>query len=153
ESPQQGARRRSRRGRGALASDHAARPHGHRRRDRGDGAVPRLRPVVLRDRDRPADRRRQGRDMTRRLAGKVAVVTGAARGIGRAVATAFAAEGAAVHALDRLGDEVVTVARDIGASAWDTDITSADAVERTFAAIHARAESVDILVNNAGIIF
>jgi NAD(P)-dependent dehydrogenase (short-subunit alcohol dehydrogenase family) len=91
--------------------------------------------------------------MSRRLAGRVAVVTGAARGIGRGVATAFAAEGASVHALDRLSDEVAAVAAGIGAAAWTVDLTSAEAVARTFAAIHERAGRVDVLVNNAGIIF
>ena len=82
-----------------------------------------------------------------RLAGKVCVVTGAARGIGRAVARAFVAEGAVVHALDRLAGEVQAVAGEIGATAWATDITDADAVATTFAAIGP----VDVLVNNAGI--
>jgi 3-oxoacyl-[acyl-carrier protein] reductase len=91
--------------------------------------------------------------MTRRLEGRVAVVTGAARGIGRAVTTAFAAEGAVVHALDRLGDEVAVVARDVGATAWEADVTSADAITRAFAAIEGRDGRVDVLVNNAGIIF
>jgi NAD(P)-dependent dehydrogenase (short-subunit alcohol dehydrogenase family) len=91
--------------------------------------------------------------MSGRLAGRVAVVTGAARGIGRAVATAFAAEGAVVHALDRLGDEVTAVAGAIGAGAWETDLTAAAQVERTFAAIEAHAGRIDILVNNAGVIF
>ena len=91
--------------------------------------------------------------MSRRLTGRVAVVTGAARGIGRGVATAFAAEGASVHALDRLGDEVATVASGIGATAWEVDITAAEAVARTFATIQERTGRVDILVNNAGIIF
>ena len=91
--------------------------------------------------------------MSRRLAGRVAVVTGAARGIGRGVVTAFAAEGAVVHAIDRLGDEVAAVASGIGATAWTVDLTSAEAVARTFAAIHEHAGRVDVLVNNAGIIF
>ncbi len=91
--------------------------------------------------------------MRRQLEGRIAVVTGAARGIGRAVATAFAAEGATVHALDRLGDEVTAVARDIGCAAWQVDVTSADAVARSFAAIEGRDGRVDVLVNNAGIIF
>jgi NAD(P)-dependent dehydrogenase (short-subunit alcohol dehydrogenase family) len=93
-----------------------------------------------------------------RLAGKVAVVTGAARGIGRAVARAFAAEGAEVHALDRLAGEVEAVAstaRKAGgrAKAHPLDLTAADNVAHAFAAIEAEAGRIDILVNNAGIIF
>jgi NAD(P)-dependent dehydrogenase (short-subunit alcohol dehydrogenase family) len=90
--------------------------------------------------------------MSARLSGKVAVVTGAARGIGRAVAQAFAEEGARVHALDRLGDEVATLA---GPSIRPRalDLTVADAVAATFAAIEAEDGRVDVLVNNAGIIF
>jgi NAD(P)-dependent dehydrogenase (short-subunit alcohol dehydrogenase family) len=86
-----------------------------------------------------------------RLAGKVCVVTGAARGIGRAVVHAFAAEGATVHALDRLADEVRAAARQAGPAVtpWTMDLTEAAEVEATFAAIGR----VDVLVNNAGIIF
>lgn len=92
------------------------------------------------------------------LAGKAAVVTGAARGIGRAVAQAFAAEGATVHALDRFGDEVAQIARagEAGNGAIHAhmlDLTDADAVAATFAAIEAEAGAVDVLVNNAGVIF
>ncbi len=91
--------------------------------------------------------------MSRRLAGRVAVVTGAARGIGRGVVTAFAAEGATVHAIDRIGDELAAVARATGAKPWEADLTSAEQVQRIFAAIQAGDAPVDILVNNAGIIF
>lgn len=86
-----------------------------------------------------------------RLAGKVCVVTGAARGIGRAVVHAFAAEGATVHALDRLAEEVRAAARQAGPAVtpWTMDLTEAAEVEATFAAIGR----VDVLVNNAGIIF
>jgi len=91
--------------------------------------------------------------MTGRLAGRLAAVTGAARGIGRAVATQFARDGAVVHALDRLGEEVAAVARETGAHAWTTDVTSAESVARDFAAIEARHGRIDVLVNNAGIIF
>jgi NAD(P)-dependent dehydrogenase (short-subunit alcohol dehydrogenase family) len=89
-----------------------------------------------------------------RLAGKVCVVTGAARGIGRAVVHAFAAEGATVHALDRLGEEARDVARGTTAiTPWTLDLADATQVEATFAAIHAVSTRVDVLVNNAGIIF
>lgn len=92
---------------------------------------------------------------TTRLAGKVCVVTGAARGIGRAVVQAFAVEGATVHALDLLGHEVRAVAQAIGPAVtpWTVDLADAAQVEATFAAIHAAAGRVDVLVNNAGIIF
>ena len=88
--------------------------------------------------------------MTNRLAGKVAVVTGAARGIGRAVAAQFAAEGAQVFALDRLGEEVATLA---GVEAIRMDLADAAEVASTFGLIEKRAGCVDILVNNAGVIF
>ena len=89
--------------------------------------------------------------MTGRLAGKVAVVTGAARGIGRGVATVFAEEGAIVYALDRLADELKTLPDPIRTRTMD--VTDAQAVEATFAAIEAEAGQIDVLVNNAGIIF
>jgi NAD(P)-dependent dehydrogenase (short-subunit alcohol dehydrogenase family) len=90
--------------------------------------------------------------MSGRLVGKIAVVTGGARGIGRAVVRAFAAEGASVHAIDRLGDELAAAAGP-AVTTWTVDLQDADAVARVFAAIEARAGRVDVLVNNAGIIF
>jgi NAD(P)-dependent dehydrogenase (short-subunit alcohol dehydrogenase family) len=96
--------------------------------------------------------------VSRRLAGKVAVVTGGARGIGRAVVRAFAAEGASVHAIDRFADEVEAVAaacRKAGGTVWAhaLDLRDADAVAAGFAAIESAAGRVDVLVNNAGVIF
>jgi NAD(P)-dependent dehydrogenase (short-subunit alcohol dehydrogenase family) len=90
-----------------------------------------------------------------RLSGRVCVVTGAARGIGAAVTHAFAREGAVVHALDRLGEEVRAVAHAAGrgVTAWTVDLIVAAEVEAAFAAIHAASGRVDVLVNNAGIIF
>ncbi len=82
-----------------------------------------------------------------KLEGKVAVVTGAARGLGRAVTLAFADEGARVHALDQFGDELATLPA--GIARHVLDIADAAEVARTFDAIGP----VDILVNNAGIIF
>jgi NAD(P)-dependent dehydrogenase (short-subunit alcohol dehydrogenase family) len=91
---------------------------------------------------------------TRRLAGRVAVVTGAARGIGRAVALGFAAEGALVQALDREAAELAALAASSSGAiaAWPLDLADAAAVEATFAAIEAAAGPVGVLVNNAGII-
>ena len=90
--------------------------------------------------------------MTLRLKGRVAVITGAARGIGRAVAQAYAAEGALVYPLDRLGDEVATLA---GPSLQPRtlDITDAETVNAVFTDIESQAGRIDILVNNAGVIF
>ncbi len=90
--------------------------------------------------------------MSGRLAGKIAVVTGGARGIGRAVVRAFAAEGASVHAIDRLGDELAASAGP-SVTPWTLDLQDADAVARIFAAIESSAGRIDVLVNNAGIIF
>ncbi|HEY8358835.1 MAG TPA: SDR family oxidoreductase [Ramlibacter sp.] len=89
-----------------------------------------------------------------KLAGKIAVVTGAARGLGRAVARLYAQEGATVYALDMLGDEVATLAGEpVDIRPRRMDVTDADDVGATMAAIEAEAGRIDILVNNAGIIF
>jgi NAD(P)-dependent dehydrogenase (short-subunit alcohol dehydrogenase family) len=90
--------------------------------------------------------------MSGRLEGKVCVVTGAARGIGRAVARLFAEEGAVVHAIDRIADELAAVAAGI-ATPWPLDLCDAGRVAATFAQIEARAGRIDVLVNNAAIIF
>ena len=89
-----------------------------------------------------------------KLAGKIAVVTGAARGLGRAVARLYATEGAVVYALDMLEEEVATLAGEPGdIRPRRMDVTDADDVAATLAAIEAEAGRIDILVNNAGIIF
>ena len=88
--------------------------------------------------------------MTGRLAGMVCAVTGAARGIGRAVARAYADEGAAVHALDLRADELES---GTGLYPQALDVTDAAAVAECFARIERDAGRIDVLVNNAGIIF
>jgi hypothetical protein len=91
-----------------------------------------------------------------RFAGKVAVVTGAAGGIGRAVCETLAADGARIVAVDleREALEPVVggvVALGSEAQAVAADVTRADDVRRFLAEATSRFGGVDLLVNNAGI--
>jgi NAD(P)-dependent dehydrogenase (short-subunit alcohol dehydrogenase family) len=86
------------------------------------------------------------------LAGKAAIVTGAAGGIGAAAAVALAEAGARVALLDRDAGRVASAAANIaGARAYPADITDKAAVEAAFAAVARDFGGLDILVNNAGI--
>jgi 3-oxoacyl-[acyl-carrier protein] reductase len=86
------------------------------------------------------------------LRGRVALVTGAARGIGAATARAFARAGARVALLDREAAELEGVAADTGGAAFPADVTDAAAVGRAVDGVIARWGRLDILVNNAGIV-
>jgi 3-oxoacyl-[acyl-carrier protein] reductase len=92
-------------------------------------------------------------DWTKPLAGKVALVTGAARGIGAAIADVLARDGAHVVALDipAQGDELSAVANRIRGTALQLDITAADAPARLVTHLSERHGGVDIVVHNAGI--
>jgi len=90
------------------------------------------------------------------LANQVAVVTGAGRGIGRAIALKFAAEGANVVVVSRTqenSEKVAAEVRALGRQAWAhaVDVADAAAVNTAAEKILADCGKVDILVNNAGV--
>ena len=87
------------------------------------------------------------------LEGRVAVITGGARGIGRAVAERMAASGADAVLWDQDGAAAQEAAQALGerASAHGADVTRADSIQAALDATLARHGRVDILVNNAGI--
>ena len=83
------------------------------------------------------------------LSGKTALVTGASRGIGEAIARRLAETGAHVVVAARSLDRVQQIAGEIGGSALELDITGADVRDRIKGVLEQR--SIDILVNNAGV--
>lgn len=90
------------------------------------------------------------------LANQIAVVTGAGRGIGRAIALKFAAEGADVVCVSRTAEnseKVASEVRALGRKAWAVavDVADANAVAAAAKQILTDAGRVDILVNNAGV--
>lgn len=88
-----------------------------------------------------------------RLQGKTALITGAARGIGRAIAEAYVAEGARVAIADRLAHEAEETAAALGADAMAVtmDVTDLASIAAGVAAVEIAWGGIDILVNNAGI--
>jgi NAD(P)-dependent dehydrogenase (short-subunit alcohol dehydrogenase family) len=91
-----------------------------------------------------------------RLQGKVAVITGGARGIGRAIALGFAREGASVVIADLRGELAEDTASAIVAAGGEAlpvvaDVSRVDELDRMFAETIGRFGKVDILCNNAGI--
>ncbi|MEV1155519.1 3-oxoacyl-ACP reductase [Micromonospora chokoriensis] len=92
-------------------------------------------------------------DWERPLDGQVVLVTGAARGIGAALATVLARDGARVVALDvpAAGDALAAVANDIGGTAVQLDLTAPDAPTRLADHLASRHGRVDVVVHNAGI--
>ena len=94
--------------------------------------------------------------MAGRLEGKRVVVTGAAQGIGLAIAEAFLGEGASLFLIDRDGDLLATEAGRLRAAGGmvgyaTADITDADAIEQTVAAAAREIGQPNALVNNAGV--
>jgi 3-oxoacyl-[acyl-carrier protein] reductase len=87
------------------------------------------------------------------LRGRGAVVTGAARGIGASIAKVLARDGAHVVAVDipMAGQSLADVANEIGGTAFQLDITAADAAKRLIEHLRERHGGVDVVVHNAGI--
>ncbi|WNV91304.1 3-oxoacyl-ACP reductase [Umezawaea sp. Da 62-37] len=93
-------------------------------------------------------------DRDRPLAGKVALVTGASRGIGASIAEVLGRDGAHVVCLDvpSQGGELSEVANRVGGSSLQLDITAADAPARLVDHLTQRHGGVDVVVHNAGVL-
>jgi NAD(P)-dependent dehydrogenase (short-subunit alcohol dehydrogenase family) len=92
-----------------------------------------------------------------RLAGNVAIVTGAARGIGRAVAQRYAAEGAIVYGVDVIADELQTVCQALREQAFDVtpvvaNVADVDAVDALVKRVLSERQHIDVLASVAGVI-
>jgi NAD(P)-dependent dehydrogenase (short-subunit alcohol dehydrogenase family) len=90
------------------------------------------------------------------LRGKVVLITGAGRGLGEAVARAFARAGSSVACLDVRGDAAERVSRDLAAldvpsMGLACDVRDAEAVSQTVAAVAERFGRLDVVVNNAAV--
>jgi NAD(P)-dependent dehydrogenase (short-subunit alcohol dehydrogenase family) len=90
------------------------------------------------------------------LQGKAAIVTGGGRGMGRAIARAFAEDGADVAIIDRLSDHLDEVRSEIESFgrkgvAVEADLTEIGRIPEIFGSIAERLEGFDILMNNAGV--
>jgi 3-oxoacyl-[acyl-carrier protein] reductase len=101
----------------------------------------------------PAGADHDGLDWERPLAGKVALVTGAARGIGAAIAEVLARDGAHVVGLDvpAMADELGAVTARLGGSSLTADITDDDAPAQIAAHLVDEHGGVDVVVHNAGV--
>jgi NAD(P)-dependent dehydrogenase (short-subunit alcohol dehydrogenase family) len=86
-----------------------------------------------------------------RLNGKRAVITGAARGIGKAIAEHFVREGASLILSDIDGDGVAAVAEALGQKSIRTDVSRKSEIDALFAFVDSEWGGIDILVNNAGV--
>ena len=87
-----------------------------------------------------------------KLEGRVAIVTGAGQGIGRAIAEKLRAEGASVIVADKNSGTAGKTAADIGGVAQVTDVSREEQVDELIAAAMSRFGKIDILVNDAAIV-
>jgi len=92
--------------------------------------------------------------MNSRLAGKIAIVTGAGSGIGRACALALALEGAQVAIVGRRRNRLEEVARHAGNSAFviEADVSKKNEIDRVVAQTQAHFGGLNVLLNNAGVL-
>jgi 3-oxoacyl-[acyl-carrier protein] reductase len=86
------------------------------------------------------------------FSGRTVLVTGAARGVGRAIGEHFRAAGATVYLIDVEADVVAETAREIGAEGLGADVTDSAQVDEVVARVVAETGRLDVLVNNAGIL-
>ena len=86
------------------------------------------------------------------LDGKVVLVTGAASGIGRATAIAFAREGATLALVDRDEDGLRSAREETGGTAHVVDVADSAAVDAVHDAVAAEHGRIDVAFNNAGVI-
>lgn len=87
----------------------------------------------------------------RRLDGKRAVITGAAQGIGKAIAEYFTKEGATLILADIDEGHVTALAETLGQKAIRTDVSKKSEIDALFALVDSHWGGIDILVNNAGV--
>ncbi|MEN8918029.1 MAG: L-iditol 2-dehydrogenase [Octadecabacter sp.] len=89
----------------------------------------------------------------KRLSGKSALITGAARGIGRGFAERYLAEGATVAIADINMEAATQTASELGAGAYavDLDVSDQDSIDAAIATVVEQAGSLDILINNAAL--
>ncbi|GAA1718821.1 3-oxoacyl-ACP reductase [Isoptericola hypogeus] len=102
----------------------------------------------------PSDAADSPADLDRPLAGRVAVVTGAARGIGAAIAKTLARDGATVVCVDvpAAGEALARTTNAVGGTALQLDVTADDAGTRILEHARSRHGRLDIVVHNAGIV-
>jgi len=88
-----------------------------------------------------------------KLKDKAALITGGARGIGRAIARRYVEEGATVAVADLLAEEAEQAARELGERAFAVrvDVTRQDSIDAMVATVVQRTGGIDILVNNAAV--